>query len=75
MNPRARLFSASATLPLIAPHISAPPPEIESDTRWNQWADKGRREDAAFKEKMRVVAGIAGVAIGVAAALWGYVSW
>jgi hypothetical protein len=75
MNPRTRLVSASATFPLGAPHTSALPSEIESDTRWNQWADKGRRENAAFKEKMRVVAAIAGVAIGIAAAIWGYVSW
>jgi hypothetical protein len=75
MNPRTRLVSASATFPLGAPHTSAPRSEIESDMRWNQWADKGRRESAAFKEKLRVVAALAGLAIGLAAAIWGYVSW
>jgi hypothetical protein len=26
----------------------------DSDSRWNQWADRGRDADAAFNEKARV---------------------
>jgi hypothetical protein len=53
--------------------ITAPVPvvvELDADARWNQWAEKGRREQAAFREKTRVIAVIGGLAACAAGVAW-----
>ena len=81
MNPQARPFAYPTVTPLSAPHTPvaepttpAAPSELDSDARWNQWAEKGRREQAAFKEKARVIAAIGGVALSIAVVGWAVIS-
>lgn len=74
MNPQSRPFAYPTVSPLPQAQAVAMPMALESDARWNQWAEKGRRENAAFKEKSRVVAIIAGIVVSIAAAAWVVVS-
>jgi hypothetical protein len=74
MNPQAKPFAYPTVSPLPQPQAVAVPMEIDSEARWNKWAEKGRREHAAFKEKSRVVAIIAGIVVSIAAAAWVVVS-
>ena len=75
MNPQTRPFSYPTVSPLPATAARPIASKLDSDSRWNQWAEKGVREQAAFKEKARVIAAIAGLAIALAAAAWGFVSF
>ena len=81
MNPQSRPFAYPTVSPVSAPSTpvsqpitAAPPPELDSDARWNQWAEKGRHEQAAFNEKARVIAVIGGVALSIAIVGWAVIS-
>jgi hypothetical protein len=78
MNPQRRPFA----YPTVSAHTPSAPvvptvaavAELEADARWNQWAEKGRREEADFRDKSRVIAVIAGVGLAVLALVWAFVS-
>ena len=75
MNPQSRPFAYPTVSPLDKSATeAAPPPELDSDARWNQWAEKGRRENAAFREKARVVAAIAAVVVAGGGVVW-FLAW
>ena len=75
MNPQTRPFAYPTVSPSARPETPATPiantaSALESDMRWNKWAEKGAREEAAFKEKARMLGTIAAVALGAAALVW-----
>lgn len=83
MNPPARPFAYPAVSPIpgIAPGSARAPATApvlfdtaaqarDEQQRWNQWSAKRQRENAAFREKMRVIASLA-----AAAAIFGGVSF
>ena len=71
MNPQSRPFAYPTVSSLDRPDtLAGSSPDLDSDARWNEWAEKGRRRNAAFRKKARVIAVLA--AIGAAA---GSVAW
>ena len=75
MNPESRPYAYPAVSPLGQPPTQAgPPPELDSDARWNAWADKGRRENAAFRKKARVIAVMAAIGAAGGSVAWFLVS-
>ena len=71
MNPQSRPFAYPTVSSLDRPDpLAGSSLDVDSDARWNEWAEKGRRENADFRKKARVIAVLA--AIGAAG---GSVAW
>jgi hypothetical protein len=86
MNPQARPFAFPTVSPSPVIQSTAAQPRAVAvaaalpfgahagsvdEERWNEWTAKGRREDAAFREKMRAI----GMATTAAAILGAGVLW